>query len=450
MNMTETAIIFINAIAMTFGFTGIFYSVLHTISREKISFLLLYNIFYVVNIITSFIAVSYLPIVFFIASFVFLSIKKVKFVHSALSCSITMAVFIILMIVQNAVIVLIVPSVEKLIELHWSISYNICNSIGFIILTIMIMVLLSVISKHINGIDGIRNVRNEIYNKKILYGFVIGIIICAIIISTIWYMSFVNPTNNNMSIIFGGALSIVLIVFTVLFIVIIKQTIEQKVKEIEIKKDKEIAELYKNEIRNMYNDVCDFKHDYMKIYSSMSMLIQQNKIDDLKLFFENEIIPLQDEIISDSSVSHTITYIEDNIIQGVIYSYVLKAKNRGIGFSIDIQQEIPKITAISSLDLSRVLSILLDNAFEAANDTSDKTVLLGIIKDENQLIYITKNKYMDTPDITKIFSSQYSTKGMNHGRGLHIAKKICDCYDTVCLNINLQEEYFVSSLIIGF
>ncbi len=449
MNITETAIIFINAIAMTFGFTGILYFVLHTISMEKTSFLLLYSIFYVVNVITSFVAVSYLPIVFFIVSFVFLSIKKVKFVHSTLSCSITMAIFIILMIVQNAVIALIVPSVEKLIELHSSIPYNICNSIGFIILTTITMVLLSVISKHINGIDIIRNVRNEIYNKKILYGFVIGIIICAIIISTIWYMSFINPASNNMSIIFGGALSIVLIVFTVLFIVIIKQTIEQKVKEIEIKKDKEIAELYKHEIQNMYDDVRDFKHDYMKIYSSMSMLIQQNNMNELKRFFENEIIPLQDEIISDSAVSHTITHIKDNIIQGVIYSYVLKARNKGINFSVDIQQEIPKTTTISSLDLSRVLSILLDNAFEAANNTSEKIVLMGIIKDKNQLIYITKNKYTDTPNITKIFSSQYSTKGMNHGRGLHIAKKICDCYDTVCLNINLQEEYFVSSLIIS-
>ena len=60
--------------------------------------------------------------------------------------------------------------------------------------------------------------------------------------------------------------------------------------------------------------------------------------------------------IRDSSI----TLIEDSIIQGIIYSYVLKAKNNSINFNIDIQENITIVSEISSLDMSRILGILLD------------------------------------------------------------------------------------------
>ena len=122
----------------------------------------------------------------------------------------------------------------------------------------------------------------------------------------------------------------------------------------------------------MYNEIIDFKHDYIKIYSSMSTLIASDNLKMIKDFFYKEILPFHNSILKDVTFTHSITLIEDSIIQGIIYSYVLKAKNNSINFNIDIQENINIVSEISSLDMSRILGILLDNAFEEAVKTESK------------------------------------------------------------------------------
>ena len=46
----------------------------------------------------------------------------------------------------------------------------------------------------------------------------------------------------------------------------------------------------------------------------------------IKDFFYKEILPFHNSILKDVTFTHSITLIEDSIIQGIIYSYVLKAK----------------------------------------------------------------------------------------------------------------------------
>ena len=44
MNLTETVIIFINAISMTFAFAGVLYATYYTFSRKRIQFAKLYRL----------------------------------------------------------------------------------------------------------------------------------------------------------------------------------------------------------------------------------------------------------------------------------------------------------------------------------------------------------------------------------------------------------------------
>lgn len=104
----------------------------------------------------------------------------------------------------------------------------------------------------------------------------------------------------------------------------------------------------------------------------MSVLIEQNKIDELKKYFYNEIIPFQKSIFEDTKNSYGLTHLEDYIVQGVVYNYIIKAKNSNINFVVSLSEDIPKLTCVTSLELSRVLGILLDNAFEEVSGNTDK------------------------------------------------------------------------------
>lgn len=60
-----------------------------------------------------------------------------------------------------------------------------------------------------------------------------------------------------------------------------------------------------------------------------------------------------------------------------------------------------------------------------------------------------KNSCNTVPDISKIFLNNYSTKGENHGRGLSIVQNICNNYSNVFFNVKIQDNFFLSELIIN-
>ena len=99
--------------------------------------------------------------------------------------------------------------------------------------------------------------------------------------------------------------------------------------------------------------------------------------------------------------------------------------------------------------MSRILGILLDNAFEEAVKTESKNVILSIIPLKTQIINVIKNSCNTVPDISKIFLNNYSTKGENHGRGLSIVQNICNNYSNVFFNVKIQDNFFLSELIIN-
>ena len=64
-------------------------------------------------------------------------------------------------------------------------------------------------------------------------------------------------------------------------------------------------------------------------------------------------------------------------------------------------------------------------------------------------LYVIKNSCNTVPDISKIFLNNYSTKGENHGRGLSIVQNICNNYSNVFFNVKIQDNFFLSELIIN-
>lgn len=452
MELKEIAIIFINAIATTFGFSGPLYMMHLVLTREKFKireYLHIYLILYIVNIIASLTAFSYLPFVYTIAAFAYFTIKRRKMLGNIVSCLSAVAIFFVLMAIDNIIILAMGFSSDQIVAFRHTIYYNAYNSLIFLVLTCVVMFIINCISKHIQNTDAFSVSGESRSNIRLIIFITVSIMFFVIVIATTWFAAMIDTQHGLFYTGFTIALSVLFALFVGFSLYIMVKMIEQKRKEMEVKYNEDIANIYRNEVKNIYDNIREFKHDYMKIYSSMSILIEQNRIGELKSFFYNKIIPFQNEIMNESDIIQKITLLDDMIIQGLIYSYIIKSRNDNINFVISINENIPIISnKIDTLDLVRVLGILLDNAFEEVEkikSKSERTVEFAAVMGQ-KLVFVVRNQCASTPNMSEIFKKDYSTKGRNHGIGLTTARDIMKKYDNVYMRIRLDNDRFIAEV----
>lgn len=452
MDLKEIAIIFINAIATTFGFSGPLYIMYLVLIREKFmirDYLHVYITLYIVNIIMGFTFLSYLPFAYSITAFIYFAIKRRNMLGNIVSCLSAVAIFFILMALDNIIILSMKFSSSQIVEFRHTIYYNVYNSLIFLILTCIVIFIINIISKHIQHTSVFSRSNKNRSNVRMILFITISIMFFVIVISTTWFAAMIDTQHGLFYTGFTVVVSMLFALFVGFSLYIMVKTIEQNRKEMEVKYNRDIADIYKNEIRNMYNNIREFKHDYMKIYSSMSILIEQNRMDELKEFFYNAIMPFQHEIMNETDIIQEITLFNDVIIQGLIYSYIIKSRNNDINFIISINDNIPSISnKIENLDLVRVLGILLDNAFEEVEKIKgniERTVEFAAVIG-SELVFIVRNKYDVEPNMSEIFINDYSTKGTNHGIGLTVARDIMKKYDDVYMRVRLEDNHFIAEV----
>lgn len=278
-------------------------------------------------------------------------------------------------------------------------------------------------------------------------------LILASILCTILFYCYENNIINNYTTFdnprykYTVSILIVLMIVTILAALIAVCTYMLRVREEKsnIERQIELTGMYRNEIKNIRNEIFDFKHDYVKIYSSMSKFIINKEYDKLHDFFDKNIIPLQKELINSDEDSKNILMIEDEAVQGLIYSYIIKAKREGVNLIIDIRDNIP-ISSVPVIDLNRLLGIFLDNAIEHAQHC-DKTVCFAAVKRDDCIMFVITNS-SEGVDTEKIFCCGESTKGKGRGRGLSIARRICASHDKLSMHTYLKNGKFVCEVYI--
>ncbi|WP_187287418.1 sensor histidine kinase [Gottschalkia acidurici] len=166
-----------------------------------------------------------------------------------------------------------------------------------------------------------------------------------------------------------------------------------------------------------------FKHDYINILISMAEYINQNDMENLKEYFDNNILSISKDIDSRDFKLGLIQNIKIPELKGIVSSKIIRAHKDNINIFIDILEPIQNIN-MNIVDLCRVIGILLDNAIEAAKKTSSKSIKFGLVSRKNSVTIIVINSCPhDTIEIFKIYENGFSTKGLNRGVGLSNLKK---------------------------
>ncbi len=257
--------------------------------------------------------------------------------------------------------------------------------------------------------------------------------------------------NQNVS--FGDAKFIsimyaVVIITTAILIITISFSI---IRQIQYKRNiKEIENYYKYtlQIEKINNEKRKFRHDYVNILSTLSDYIRENDMEGLRKYFNEEIIPMQDNMQMKTLKINGIENLKVREIKGLITTKILQAQEKNIRLSIEVPEPIEKID-MPIINLSRIIGILLDNAIEASEKIEDDPLIrIAFIKNEDDsVMFIIMNKCKpDMPRVHTLFQENYSTKGKNRGLGLSNLKEITDATSNVLLDTTIDNNYFIQKV----
>ncbi|MFR3072646.1 MAG: sensor histidine kinase, partial [Paeniclostridium sp.] len=203
---------------------------------------------------------------------------------------------------------------------------------------------------------------------------------------------------------------------------------------------KEIHE-YNKKLEDMTNEIKKFRHDYKNIILSMSGYIEENDMEGLRKFFYSNIERSTKNLdlynLSIASIGN-IKYIE---VKGVIASKLIEAQEKGIDIKVYIPNVIEYIN-FNSLDLCRILGIVLDNCIEASLESENPLITLSIIDEKDLTSIIILNTYKSNiKNTSELFKNGYSSKGEGRGIGLSNLKEILSNYNNAYFTIKAEGEF---------
>jgi two-component system sensor histidine kinase AgrC len=204
---------------------------------------------------------------------------------------------------------------------------------------------------------------------------------------------------------------------------------------------------YTHNLETMYHSLRSFKHDYINILLSLSGYIEHSDMEELKNFFESKIFPTKNLIDQGDYKLNQLSNIHVLEIKSLLSAKMIYAHESGVDVTIDIPDRVDSFF-IDTVDLARILGIFLDNAMEAALETTQPQIGLNILQNETGVSIMISNRFQDNGSVTlhNVKQKGFSTKTGHPGIGLSNAHKIISSYDNVMLETTMQHGCFTQHM----
>lgn len=218
---------------------------------------------------------------------------------------------------------------------------------------------------------------------------------------------------------------------------------------------------YSSQIEGLYKDVRSFRHDYANILTSLKIGIDERDIDMITEVYYSVLKDSGKMLKGKRFEIARLGNIVDLSFKSLLLSKLSEAQNLSIPVSLEIEKPIT-IKNIDQLDFLTIVSILLDNAIEAATEvvtnadiekSSDEGITVCFFENSKlnkQVLIIQNSTLKNEVDMTQIFERGVSSKGNGRGIGLSNIKKILKSYPNISLNTTSRDFIFIQILEIEF
>ncbi|SEN74092.1 sensor histidine kinase [Paenibacillus sp. OV219] len=193
-------------------------------------------------------------------------------------------------------------------------------------------------------------------------------------------------------------------------------------------------ETYLEEMNSLFQSIRSQRHDFVNHVQTIQSLASLGRMDELKVYAS--------ELTGEIRQLNDIINIGSPAIAAVVRSKLLLAELLKVDFQTDFENLNKLELGMKSLDMTRLLGNLIDNAFDEAVKyaESQRLVRLAASQKDGYYEFILSNTCHNAEELADkpLFQAGYSSKGSTHsGLGLHIVKSIVEQYKgTIRLVIN--------------
>ncbi|HEM5989250.1 TPA: GHKL domain-containing protein [Streptococcus suis] len=246
--------------------------------------------------------------------------------------------------------------------------------------------------------------------------------------------------------------NVLLIYFTIFIISMLYlnyQKKEKQDKEIQELKDKQLADLgrYSRHVESLYKEIRSFRHDYTNILISLNEAIKEEDIVAIRTIYQGVIADSDRKFYDGKYDIARLSNIQNPAVKSLLSSKMLEAQKKGIAISVEVDAEIEP-PDLELIEFITILSILLDNAIDAAEQCANGNIVFAYFQEDDRKIVVVENTTVeDKVSTNHIFEYGHSTKGDNRGIGLANVKTILDNYPKFSISTNSSNHRFVQELV---
>jgi signal transduction histidine kinase len=202
-------------------------------------------------------------------------------------------------------------------------------------------------------------------------------------------------------------------------------------------------ETYVEEINQLFHSIRAQRHDFMNDVQTIHSLAELNKVDELKAYTS--------ELTGEIRQMNDIINIGNPAIAALIRAKISQAELLKVRFETSINDMNKMELGVKSLDMTRILGNLIDNAYdEVMNYPEDERIVRLVIGQKpGYLEFAISNTCLHAEALAgkPLFESGYSSKDKTHsGLGLSIVKSIVDQYKGM-IRIALNEPGIITCIV---
>ena len=199
---------------------------------------------------------------------------------------------------------------------------------------------------------------------------------------------------------------------------------------------------YTNEVEKLAKQLSAQEHEYKNRLIGIEALIENKQYDDV-LEFINDILSVQNEQVNLNLANYDNIY--NIILKKLLIEKTAKALSEGIKINTDIRAQIKDINA-PNIVINDVVSIIFDNAIDAAAKSKEKVIDIMIDEGDNEINIIIANTYSKIIEEVAIYQEGVSSKGIFRGNGLSILKYIENANPNITIDTSITEELFIQEI----
>lgn len=211
---------------------------------------------------------------------------------------------------------------------------------------------------------------------------------------------------------FSTTVKVIMILSLLVYFVFSMYSILRTNKLEQTAKDLETEKIYNKTLSILHDNIRCFKHDFNNIVQVIGGYIDLNDMNGLNKYYQS--------LLKECKLNNNLNLLNPQTINNPsIYSLLnnkyYQALQYGITMNFEIFSDLSTIN-FNIYEFTRILGILLDNAIEAAKETTEKIIEIQFKSDSKKQLFIIENSCADNNiSTTKIFEKGYSTKKNNSG-----------------------------------